>query len=443
MSLDVASSIIALIQATKAIIDYIDDVKDAKDDKRALLDELRQAEFALKMIQNLAKPDTGQTYLDATKSLISQGGLTLYKKSLDELFILSKKSRFKWPFEKKDVAVHVGRVERANSILTMVIQGDHVRLSSAIYEEVQRMRDAVDVIVGKTRTNEERGILDWIGRYTPETDHERVAKPRLPGTGQWFLQREEFVNWRNDPKPGGLWALGNPGVGKTILSSLVIDELFATEFEQKGVGVAYFYFDYTKRETHSASFLLRSVLRQLCSFRTPLPGAAVEFHKTYSNRPVFANRLAAYLSLVVQEFSRVYVVIDALDEFEEGPDRAELLEYLTTLAQNSVKLLVTSRPHPNDIKRRLNGFASLEVEANPDDIQMFLHETISKDGDAMEIMEEDEGLREDIVKTLMDRAQGMYDYLSVVLPKLTGVLPGSFCLSSKFEGCCINDHLVA
>ena len=415
MSLDVASSIIAFIQATKAVIDYIDDVKDAKEDKRALLDELRQAEFALKMIQNLAKPDTGQTCLDATSSLISRGGLVLYKTTLDELALLSKKNRFKWPFEKKDLAKHLGRIERANTLFTMLIQGDHVRLSSAIYEEVQRMRDTMDVIVEKGRTDEERGILDWIGRYTPDTDHERVAKPRLPGTGQWFLQREEFANWRNDPMPGGLWALGNPGVGKTILSSLVVGELFANEVEQQGAGVAYFYFDYTKRETHSASFLLRSILRQLCAYRTPLPRAAVEFHSNYSTRPVFANHLAATLSLVAHEFSRVYVVIDALDEFEEGQDRAEVLEYLTTLAQNSVKLLVTSRPHPNDIKRRLDSFASLKVEANPDDIKMFLNETISSHAGAMEIMDDDEGLREEIVNKLMERAQGMYDHPPITI----------------------------
>ena len=415
MSLDVASSVIALIQATKAVIDYVDDVKDAKEDKRVLLNELRQAEFALKMIQNLAKPGTGQTYLDATNNLISRGGLDLYKKTLDELTLLSKKNRFKWPFEKKDLAKHLGRIERANTLFTMLISRDHVRLSNAIHEEVQRMRDAMEVIVEKGRTDEERGILNWIGRYTPETDHERVAKPRLPGTGQWFLQREEFATWRNDPMPGGLWALGNPGVGKTILSSLVVDELFANEFEQQGVGVAYFYFDYTKRETHSASFLLRSILRQLCAYKTPLPRAAVEFHSNYSTRPVFANHLAATLSLVVHEFSRVYVVIDALDEFEEGPDRAELLEYLTTLAQNSVKLLVTSRPHPNDIKRRLDGFATLEVEANPDDIKMFLNKTISNHSGALEIMDDDEGLREEIVNTLMERAQGMYDSLPIII----------------------------
>ena len=217
---------------------------------------------------------------------------------------------------------------------------------------------------------------------------------------------QQFVAWRADPNPCGLWVSGAPGVGKTILSSLVIDELFNQEIE-RGAGVAYYYFDYARKEAHTADHFLRSILRQLCALRTPLPKAALEFHRAYSIRPVFAGILAATLSQVIQNFSNVYVVIDALDEFDQGPDRQELLDYLTTLAQNSLKVLVTSRPHSNEIRTRLAKFKTLQVEANTDDIRVFLSETIDKDLDAQEIMEDDKGLREEIIDTLMGRAKGM------------------------------------
>ena len=407
MSLDAAGSIIAILQATKAVIDYLKDVKDAKEEKRVLLDELEQAHHLLETIKFFANPTTGQKYLDSTRDLISKGGLDLYKDSLDELQRLAKKNRFLWPFKGKDLAKHVSRVERAKTLFTLVIQGDQVKLASAILEEVQRVRETVRELEQTSRTDAERGILGWVGRSTPELDHERVAKARLRGTGRWLLERPEFVEWRQASTPRGLWAAGDPGVGKTILSSLVVDEFLDNEL-QSGAGVAYFYFDYTKKETHTADYLLRSVLRQLSALKTPLPKPLLDFHKVYSVRPVFSSVLASVLALVVQEFSAVYLVIDALDEFEEGPDRTELLDYLTTLAQNSLRLFVTSRPHPNDIKRRLSGLVRLDVEADPEDIRVFLNKTIENDPDALEIMEEDEGLKDEIVNILMERAKGMY-----------------------------------
>ena len=414
--MDIATGVITFLELTKAVIDYIEGVKAAKEDKRALLGQLRHAESLLTLLRDLEKSDTGQTYLNATRKLISEGGLKLYEDSLQELLALSKKSRFKWPFIRDDLTKHLDRIDRANNLFTLVISRDDVKLSSAIHEEVQHVqesvhgvKESVEELQRKNRTDEESRILDWISIFNPETDHVRVAKARLSGTGQWFLNDQKFIEWRQSQKPGGFWALGNPGVGKTVLSSLVIDELFENEFEQQDIGVAYFYLDYTQRETHNATFLLRSILRQLCALKASLPRALIDFHSLHSRkgRPIFAGNLVACLTQVIQEFERVFVVIDALDEFEEGQERNELLNSLTSLAETSLKVIVTSRPHPNDIRRRLSDFTSFEVEANPDDVKLFLNGTIDNDEEALEIIERDESLREDVVDTLMERARGM------------------------------------
>ena len=59
MSLDAAGSIFAILQATKAVIDYLKDVKDAKEEKRALVDELEKAYSLLSTIKQLATPESG------------------------------------------------------------------------------------------------------------------------------------------------------------------------------------------------------------------------------------------------------------------------------------------------------------------------------------------------------------------------------------------------
>ena len=121
-----------------------------------------------------------------------------------------------------------------------------------------------------------------------------------------------------------------------------------------GVALAYVYLDYARKEMHNAAAVVASLLRQLAAQKTPLPAAVVNFHasvhKAYDARPVYANDHAAAISLVAREFEQVFVVVDALDEFPEGKERKELMGLLTSLAQSSVKLFVTSKAF---LRRRL------------------------------------------------------------------------------------------
>ena len=61
-------------------------------------------------------------------------------------------------------------------------------------------------------------ILEWLSPLGPRLRHQDVRTRRLDGLGDWFLQTDDFVNWR-DAGDGSsmatLFCSGAPGVGKT------------------------------------------------------------------------------------------------------------------------------------------------------------------------------------------------------------------------------------
>ncbi|KAN0102151.1 hypothetical protein V8E51_012661, partial [Hyaloscypha variabilis] len=63
------------------------------------------------------------------------------------------------------------------------------------------------------------------------------------GTSQWLLDSVEFKAWVETNK-WVLFYLGIPGAEKTILTSIIVEELFI-RFENDGkISIAYLYYNY-------------------------------------------------------------------------------------------------------------------------------------------------------------------------------------------------------
>ena len=51
-------------------------------------------------------------------------------------------------------------------------------------------------------------ILDWISTSENESKHKAIRMPRVPGTGEWLLETEEFMTWRmGEEPPSVLWCM--------------------------------------------------------------------------------------------------------------------------------------------------------------------------------------------------------------------------------------------
>lgn len=188
--------------------------------------------------------------------------------------------------------------------------------------------------------------------------------------------------------------------------SNVIDHLRDT-FTEDDVGVAFFYFDYRDQDFQSRANIIASILKQLASSGPELPGPIAEFYKRfqYVGGQPKAEDLQTVLLLTCKEFRQVFIVLDALDECDAKRHRRSFLGFLKALMNTSVQVLVTSRPHPYDIKQTLDACPTIKIEASDSDISTYLSHEIAERGD-MDLI--DEHLEEEIVTTLVKGAQGMH-----------------------------------
>ena len=74
--------------------------------------------------------------------------------------------------------------------------------------------------VNKIIADENPEIMQWLSPLDPRRRHQDVRADRINGVGSWFLETNEFLEWRNNE--GGadeavLFCCGDPGAGKTYL----------------------------------------------------------------------------------------------------------------------------------------------------------------------------------------------------------------------------------
>ncbi|KAJ7094769.1 hypothetical protein C8R44DRAFT_539600, partial [Mycena epipterygia] len=257
-------------------------------------------------------------------------------------------------------------------------------------------------------------IIEW---YSPLNFFLRQAdifNSREPGTGEWLLEHDLFKRWKSGTI-SRIWCRGMPGAGKTVLVSTIVDNL-RTELETDNIGVAVIYLNHKETDTHSPSNLLASLWRQLV-LRKPI-GSNV--HKLYQKhreprtRPSLAEAHAILCSSIA-DYSKVFILVDALDESPEA-HRDVLLRDLYALGPN-VNLLVTSRFHI--AIHHITSFATLEIRAREVDIQKYLEGQILKSRRLSKHIQNSPDLREAMEVRIVQRSDGMCLHIDSLATKLT------------------------
>ena len=124
------------------------------------------------------------------------------------------------------------------------------------------------------------------------------------------------------------------------------------------------------------------------------------------NRKPQIPDLELTLRHVCQDFEQVFFAVDALDECDESMRRKSFLPFLATLQQTpKIRLFITSRPYPEDIRKALGRAPQVTVEASDADLKKYLRRMIDESANA-EIIDED--FRETLIETVAKDAQKMY-----------------------------------
>lgn len=251
-------------------------------------------------------------------------------------------------------------------------------------------------------------LLSWLSPLDYGAQQSDYIARRQPGTGQWLLDSKEFQSWISGSMQT-LFCPGIPGAGKTILTSIVLEELGDQYRNDGGVAITFLYCSFQRRHEQGLAHLLSSLLRQLAQGQPVLPRALSNMydeHRAKSTRPTVEELSKALDSLVQQgDFSKVFVVIDALDECDMlNRSCSKLLDTMFALqASCNVNLFATSRFIP-EITERFQELPTLEIRASKEDVTRYLRDNLSI---LPSFVSRNQDLQDEISTTITTAVDGM------------------------------------
>jgi Cdc6-like AAA superfamily ATPase len=247
-----------------------------------------------------------------------------------------------------------------------------------LFHAVDETLREINHFIAQQYDNEHKELLNWISPHDYRLNQMNLSRTRLIGTGDWLLHSEDYRFWINYERQT-LFCPGIPGAGKTIIASAVVDDLLMKFGNEDSIGIAFLYFNY-RNPDQTPSSVLESLLKQLLQTRSTIPDlvlASFHYNRRKSSRPSFEN-LVAMMHAVIQDTSRTFIILDALDECAEMNGRRTnlLLDFFRLQNLTGLNLFVTSRPLP-EIMKLFEDVPCLEIRAADHDIRKYIQDCVS------------------------------------------------------------------
>jgi hypothetical protein len=199
-----------------------------------------------------------------------------------------------------------------------------------------------------------------------------------------------------------------PGAGKTVLTSIVVDYLCNNFQDNTTIGIAYLYCNFRKQAEQKAADLLASLLKQLSEQQPALPDSIRSLyhsHRHKRTRPT-VDDMSRVLQAVATLYSRISIVIDALDECQVSDgSRSRFLSNVSSLQTRCrANILVTSRFLP-EISEGFKHAIALEIRASNEDVRRYLNGHLFR---LPSFIVRSPELQEEVTMRIIQSVQGMY-----------------------------------
>ena len=280
------------------------------------------------------------------------------------------------------------QIETAKNVASM-----HALLTS-LDEPVKRIADHTSIAAQVLPGNQRLDLLQGLSPVPFSSHHKRHSRSTIPGSGQWLLDHDLYLHWRNISSSSIFLLQGILGSGKTSLASTVVDSfLRESSAHASSAPLAYFYCTRSSAEPERSNpdEIMRSILRQLTvsqgSSSTIHEHVLQEFERRQAAARVDGFEIeklqaaeCAKLILDTTAVNPATIVIDAVDEIESS-FRHLLLSALIQIVQDSfsvVKVFVTSRDDSN-IRALLSDAVALRItnKNTQRDMDDFVHQVVS------------------------------------------------------------------
>ncbi|KAF5638856.1 ankyrin protein [Fusarium sp. NRRL 25303] len=269
-------------------------------------------------------------------------------------------------------------------------------LLNDVHSLVSETRQDVAEIRSNQNKKDDIKILDWL----TAVDY-----------GFWLLNTTEYRDW---VKTHGqtLFCQGIPGVGKTILTSGLIAHLNSELAGDSAGGVSYIFCNFQRQDQKTSDGLLLCILKQLSAGLPSLPEC---LRSLYTNHAIQRTRpspreIVSTLGSVISKHTRVFIIIDALDEYGSAPGaRESFLGQLARLQEESdVNLFATSRfdtTISSEIRSSFLNNMSLEINAVRGDIGTYIEGNFNM---FPSDIRQNKDLRRVIIESVQESVDGMF-----------------------------------
>lgn len=328
--------------------------------------------------------------------------------------------RLKGAFQAVRIREAVENLHRQCLTLNQLLAADSLVLTAGIYLEVKEgrkqqqqmnraqfraldhIRNRIDIAAA---SQDQQIILNWLTAIDYTSAQSDFINQRQQGTGQWLLESTKYKAWV-EAESRTLFCPGIPGAGKTFLTSIVVDDLSKRFHRDEGIGITYLYCNFRRQHEQKAEDLFASLLKQLTQSRPSLPDSVKVLHDSHKykrTRPSFTE-LSRAVQSVSALYSKVFIVIDALDECH-AVDRSRVIsEILAVQGKCGINFLATSRYIP-EIMEGFGGSASVDIRATEHDIRAYIDGYISR---LPRFVQRNSALQEEVKKAIIKAVDGMY-----------------------------------
>ncbi|KAH6677834.1 hypothetical protein F5X68DRAFT_264003 [Plectosphaerella plurivora] len=453
--LGAAASAFALLTIVAQVIKGIKTTTGATKERKRFREEVRALEDILQQLTDeVDDAEEGDGWRETLAALEAPGGplgrlhvvLTeLLSKLQTETGVKKTISALKWPFKESQIKDTMLAIEREKALLNLALSNNSRKLLQEIKATARTYQQTLDDLVatfaeesmnhaarlddiqdrlGSIRltqeTTEEEKKRDEILRWLSPLDHSAqqsdYIRRREPGTGQWLLESNEYENWVK-AHDQTIFCPGIPGAGKTILTSVIIEDLFNRSRDDPGMAVAFLYCNFNRQQEQTIEDILGSIARQLLQQMRSVPPTLADLYKSHgSRRKPSLGEICSALETAAQLCPRAIVVVDALDECQRST-RSHLLKHIFEIqSTHGINIFMTSRFIP-EITDRFVQKTTIEIKAHESDLRLYLD---SRMFSLQACVLRNPDLQQDIKAAIIKATDGMFLLAQLHMQSLEG-----------------------
>ena len=200
-------------------------------------------------------------------------------------------------------------------------------------------------------------------------------------------------------------------IDNDILSSAAsLQEITQSKEAQSDTVIGYFFFDFNDMEKQSSKKAIRSLLFQFALQQQNRLQTLEELYQRYENgqQQPAEEAVRSLLKDAIACTGHKYIILDALDECANREDFLIFIRELVQSQRKGLRIMITSR-REKDIQEQLGSIANYDINIQSaivnEDIRIYVRNRLATDS---KLKKWPATVQEDIVATLMKKADGMY-----------------------------------